>query len=141
MPDAAIKASQITVDKFPDYLFGKIAHGFNLIIEGRTDEVPALFNKQFSLHGVCPDREEFHISEYVAFHTLMSFYFVKIGDISRARTYRNMVDDIDIPESVPVNELILELVDAAVEECVHKLLVDARKSKKLKAELITLLMN
>jgi hypothetical protein len=141
VPEMAIEASQKTIDKFPDYLMGKIAHGYNLINNDRTDEVAALFNHEFSLNQVCPDREEFHISEYVAFHTLMSYYFVKKEDIITARTYRNMVEDIDIPENVPVNEEILELVDIEVEECVHTLLVDTGKDKKARAELIALLVN
>ena len=66
---------------------------------------------------------------------------MKQEDIITARTYRNMVEDIDIPENVPVNEEILELVDIEVEECVHTLLVDTGKDKKARAELIALLVN
>ena len=134
-------ASQIVADKFPDFLMGKIRHSYNLIHAGRTTEVPAIFNNQFSLHGICPDRQEFHISEYVAFHILMSLYFVQIGNIITARTCRNMIFDIEIPENVPVNEEIIDRVDLEIEECVYKLLGGIVKNKKAKADLIALLVN
>ena len=64
-----------TIEKFPNYLFGKISYARYLIANDRLDEVASVFNNETMLSRAFPGRKEFHELEAVAFFRLMGFYY------------------------------------------------------------------
>jgi hypothetical protein len=65
--DKAKKLAQIMYDKFPYYLFAKVAYANYCMEVGRVDEFTRIFEGKSHLKELYPYREEFHVSEFLAF--------------------------------------------------------------------------
>ncbi|MEM8895745.1 MAG: hypothetical protein AAGC88_14275 [Bacteroidota bacterium] len=89
---------------FPDYIFGRV-HKANLLLdEGHHEQVPKVFDNLYSLADLYPNRNEFHVSEFVVFNTVMCRYFMTKDDLLQAWLYYKMIDDIEVPDHMPLAE-------------------------------------
>jgi tetratricopeptide (TPR) repeat protein len=84
---AAKRTLDLTVQQFPDYLFGKIGQIEECLHEGRLDEIQRILNNKYDLKLLYPDRNEFHISEFVSFNAVMAWYFHELGKSEDAKMY------------------------------------------------------
>lgn len=137
----AWKTIQQLRSNFPDYLHGRIVYAEMLLDQGKADEVPAVFNNQYHLKGICPERDTFHISELVAFNTVMADYFFETGDLYMANLYVKMLDQIEIPDNMPMNMILFLKVDVALAKEMESVLREAKQSEEKKQELIAQLVN
>ncbi|WP_162054061.1 tetratricopeptide repeat protein [Pontibacter pamirensis] len=128
-------------EQFPDYLHGKIMYAELLLDQEKADEVPAVFNNQFNLKGVYPNRDMFHISELVMFNFLMADYYLEEGNLYMANMYVKMLDQMEIPDSVSLNMLLLMRVNVALVKEMAPVLQEAKQSEEKKRELIAQLVN
>jgi hypothetical protein len=55
--------------------------------EGRLDEIQRILNNKYDLKLLYPDRNEFHISEFVSFNAVMAWYFHELGKSEDAKMY------------------------------------------------------
>ncbi len=83
------------LERFPDYLFGRLAHARNYLERGDLDKVSEIFEGKFDLKLLYPDRERFHTSEVLNFGSTMAWYFHAKGDRNRAEMYYNLLQQID----------------------------------------------
>ena len=83
------------LERFPDYLFGRIAYARNCLERGDLDKVSEIFEGKFDLKLLYPDRERFHTSEVLNFGYIMAWYFHAKGDRDRAEMYYNILQQID----------------------------------------------
>jgi hypothetical protein len=92
----------------PDYLFGKINYADYCLQDGDLEGFNGIFDGKYDLQLLYPDRDEFHISEAMSFFRLMCSYFLQKGDDERAKTYVNMMEDInpDHPETKVMQEAL-----------------------------------
>jgi hypothetical protein len=99
-----------TYERFPDYLFGKLAYADMCVARGELDEIPVIFNGKYDLSRLCPTRKRFHITEAVAFMGVMGFYSMERGDIERARPYHKVLKSIapDGPHTRRLDQLMRE---------------------------------
>ncbi len=74
----------------PDYLFGKINYADYCLQGGDLEGFHKVFDGEYDLHGLYPDREEFHISEAMSFYSLICQYFILKGDEDEANKYFKM---------------------------------------------------
>ncbi len=127
--------------KFPDYVFGKISLGGLLLEESDFSGFLELFNHQYELKGVFPQREEFHLSEFLAFFTLMGMYFLKTGDVYMAQSYKIMIIEVlgEDMDSMNVNESFFMDLQEAILDQVKDLLSDIEDLSK-REELVALLV-
>ncbi len=132
--------SEIIVDRFPDYFFGKLSHAQLLIENGRIEEVPAVFNGNFALPEAFHNRESFHISEFISFNTVMSMYFFEKDDLNSAYLYYKMNDSIEIPENISLSEPFFNQVDEVILKVVKSLIEDVRAGKLSLNETLVLLV-
>lgn len=124
---------------FPNYLFGKLALAQRLIAHRKLEEVPALFGQQFSLKAIYPERDTFHISEMVAFHTLMCLYFMEKEDLFSAMTHRHLALGMEIPDEISVNWNVFNKLDDKVIDRVKSYLDEIRDDEiKIKETIIQL---
>ncbi len=136
----AQRESGIIVDRFPDYFFGKLSHAQLLIENGRIEEVPAVFNGNFALPEAFPNRENFHISEFISFNTVMSMYFFEKDDINSAYLYCKMNASMEIPENISLSEPFFNQVDEVILKMVKSLIEDVRVGKLSMNETLALLV-
>ncbi|RDV14379.1 hypothetical protein DXT99_14740 [Pontibacter diazotrophicus] len=137
----AWKTIQQLRSKFPDYLHGRIVYAEMLLDQGKADEVPAVFNKQYHLKGIAPERDTFHISELVAFNTVMADYYYETGDLYMANLYVKLLDQIEIPDNMPMNIILFLKINVALAKEMEPVLREAKQSEEKKRELIAQLVN
>ena len=82
---------QETLTRFPDYLFGRIAYATDCLQRGEPEKVPEIFDNQYELKLLYPERERFHISEVMGFYTVLAWYFHTQGERDRAETYYKLL--------------------------------------------------
>lgn len=107
---AVRETAKLTLKLFPSYLFGKIVYARLLIQDGQLEKVPELFNGNYNLKSIYPERTKFHIQEFLAFNILMCYYFLEKDDLYMANLYYSMNTKIDVPEELMMdNEIMFKL--------------------------------
>jgi tetratricopeptide (TPR) repeat protein len=84
-----------TLERFPDYLFGRIAYATDCLQRGETEKVPAIFDGQYELKLLYPERKRFHLAEVLGFCSVMAWYFHTQGEPSRAAMYYELRRQLD----------------------------------------------
>ena len=74
-----------SLEKFPDYLFAKLAYGEYLLTNEDTEGFAKLFDNKFDLKLLYPHRDVFHITEFVLFTALAGWYFCLTDKLEAAR--------------------------------------------------------
>ena len=105
--EEATRVLHDTHERFPDYLFGRTNLAMGLLLSGRAREVPKLFGGTWDLTSIYPGRRTYHVSEAVAFYSVLAFYLAATGDDERART---IYDDI-LCELAPEDSLTQNVGD------------------------------
>lgn len=78
-------------ERHPNYLFAKTNYARICLDKGDLERIPAIFNNKFDLKRLYPRRSRFHISEFVAFASVMSIYLARIGEAKSAEVYYKML--------------------------------------------------
>lgn len=85
-----------TVEKFPDYLFGKTALSEYYLNNGHFKKIPVLFENKFEIvQHFSPGTVVFHISAVKSFYYVIGRYFVKAGKIEMAYKSYFLLYDLD----------------------------------------------
>jgi tetratricopeptide (TPR) repeat protein len=92
--DRAEQIAKKSYERFPNYLFAKLAYADMCVCNGNLDEIPVIFDGKYDLSLVCPNRKRFHVTEAVGFMGVMGYYYLKLGDIERARPYHKMLKSL-----------------------------------------------
>lgn len=116
-----IAISENTVQKFPSYLFGKIAWINILISENRLEEVPLFLKNTWSLNEIIPDRNVFHITEFEDYYATLIRYFIRTGDLRKAQLCFDIISDQENNENEDYPQIkSSNIFDTAVKELVEK---------------------
>ncbi len=91
----AQRVLQETLERFPDYLFGRIAHATDCLQRGETEKVSEIFENKYDLKLLYPKRKRFHASEVLGFFTVMPWYFHSRGEPDHAETYYSLMSQLD----------------------------------------------
>lgn len=86
---------QETLERFPDYLFGRIAYATDCLQRGEAEKVPEIFEGKYELKLLYPKRKRFHIAEVLGFYSVMAWYFHAQGEPSRAEMYYELMRQLD----------------------------------------------
>jgi tetratricopeptide (TPR) repeat protein len=80
------KINKEAVEKFPDYIFAKIALAEYYLRKEMTDEIKELFQGKFHIHHHYSPSDDgfYHISEIRAFYSIIGMYYATIGKIAQA---------------------------------------------------------
>ena len=128
-------------ERFPDYLFGKIAYAQKLLQNGSADKIPALFGGHFDLSSLYPERDSFHISEFITFTAILCFYYLEIGDELIAGIYGTLLKQWAIDPIPDFTSDVLKLLDLRLIMKVLSKLDEASNDAVKREELIALLMS
>ena len=91
----AQRVLQETLERFPDYLFGRIAYATDCLQRGETEKVPEIFDNKYDLKLLYPERKRFHISEVLGFCAAMAWYFHSRAESDRAEMYYKLMRQLD----------------------------------------------
>ncbi|MDM8561664.1 hypothetical protein [Candidatus Parabeggiatoa sp. HSG14] len=86
--------------KHTDYLFAKTNYALHCLRNKKADKIPEIFNNKFDLKLLYPRRNIFHITEFVAFNSVVALYHHKQGHCQIAEKYYQLLKDSD-----PKNQL------------------------------------
>ena len=86
---------QETLERFPDYLFGRISYATNCLQRGDAGKVPEIFEGKYELKLLYPRRKRFHISEVLSFCAVMAWYFHTQEEYNRAETYYELMRQLE----------------------------------------------
>jgi tetratricopeptide (TPR) repeat protein len=105
------RAEQIARDsyeRFPNYLFAKLAYADLCVCRGDLDEIPVIFNGKYDLSLLFPKRKRFHFTEAVGFMGVMGYYFLRKGDVEQAKTYHKILKELapDEPHTKRLDQLM-----------------------------------
>lgn len=87
------KADAVTEENYrknPDYLFARMKYAMICLSREEHGKIPEIFHEKYGLRELYPERNVFHITEFVNFYAVMGFYFKYIGKEEIARKY-NMI--------------------------------------------------
>ena len=109
-----------TLERFPNYLFARVAYATDCLQRGETEKVPEIFNNKYDLKLLYPERKRFHISEVLAFCATMAWYFHSLGEPERPQMYYKVMRQLD-PEHR--NTLFIErlLFSSRLDALLHRL--------------------
>jgi hypothetical protein len=119
--DNARKVLDETLERFPDYLFGRISYANDCLERGELDKVSEIFEGKFELKLLYPERECFHISEVMNFNTLMARYDLARGDRAQAEIRYKLLHQLD-PEHPHTRLVGQALARSRLSEWIGKIL-------------------
>lgn len=93
--DKAFKANRWLVKEHPDYLFGKVNYVGELINNEEFDKIPEELGDDMELQALYPNREEFHVEEFMAFNQSAIPYFLSQDNVEQAEMRLEMMQEID----------------------------------------------
>ncbi len=93
--EESLELLRASIDKFPDYLFLKFNLAHELMTEYKFEAIPGLFDNKFELSMHFPERDSFHISEFIGFQSVMARYYIGIGKKESAKTIYKIMNDIE----------------------------------------------
>ncbi len=91
------KANQVIAEcylKFPDYLFARLNYAGLFLNSGNFERMEEILDHKFELSLLCPGRTKFHITEAIAYASLMGHYFARMGNFHQAEIYYSMLKQL-----------------------------------------------
>ncbi len=112
-PERAFQVAIETNKLFPDYLFGKINYCNALMSLDQHERVLEVFQKPFLLTVQEPTRKVFHLSEVVAFLSLIARYSIREGQVPAAKYCLKAIEKL-APGHSAIAEVKREIDNAAI---------------------------
>jgi hypothetical protein len=128
------------MEQFPDYLFGKVAYAQKLLQTGRADKIPALFGGHSDLSSLYPQRNSFHLSEFITFMTIYCFYYLDKGDDLMAGIYGTALKQWAVDPIAEFTTDVLNMLDLKLQIKVLRKLSEAGEDEVKREQLIALLL-
>lgn len=82
----------LTLERHPEYLFGKVSLALSYYYEEKFDEIPALLGDRLELDALYPQRKVFHISEVMSYYQLVAMY---LNAVDRTQEAWDVIDRMD----------------------------------------------
>jgi hypothetical protein len=105
---------------YPDYLFARVEYADLCLKNGDIETAKDVFKEGFDLHLIYPDRDLFHVSEFLAISGFACHYFFKIGDHEKLhtlfKTMQKLAPEHPATKSVERHFIFPDILDALVDE-------------------------
>lgn len=92
--DARIANDKI-LREHPEYFFARLIKANEYLAENKFEEINDLLGKGINLQDIYPDREIFHITEFLSLQFFAVKYYLKLKDLVQAEIRLQMMADID----------------------------------------------
>ena len=146
--EKAEAAIEEAYQKHPDYHFAKTNYAIQCLRNQAPEKIPAIFDNKFDLGSLYPHRKVFHITELMAFTSVMTLYYDAIGNRSAAKVCYTILQELE-PEHYLTKSLkrklyptfLQKLWDAINKPIQKKLYAFKQQAKKQTASKSTNLNN
>ncbi len=106
--------------KNPTELFPRCDYGVHQIKYHKNHKiVPSLLDETFNLHELYPGRDQFHVTEIMAFYQALGLYFVCEGDYKTAKLLVDTLKDIDCAQTEAVEDIEHALLDVKIKQAMR----------------------
>ena len=102
--DAADRLARRNIQLHPDYLFARTNYAQMLLSQGKLEEAKALFQNKWDLTLLYPQRDIFHISEFLAFGRVAVECLMRSGEDHAAHLIYNAMKKM-----APENDIVRDL--------------------------------
>jgi tetratricopeptide (TPR) repeat protein len=120
-----------TLEKFPDYLFGKISFAEYYLNKGDYKKIPEILEGKLELHQHYPkDVNLFHISEVRSFYSVVGCYYARANKIARALLYYFLLEEID-PEHYATQRLGNEIISIEIKKIRQRIKANLGSRKRI----------
>jgi tetratricopeptide (TPR) repeat protein len=83
-----------TCEKFPDYLFGRVAKAKFFYKEGKPKEAFEAIGNSLTIKQLYPHRDVFHVSEVKVFEDVLVTHFYFMRDLEQAEYHLKIIEKI-----------------------------------------------
>lgn len=91
----AFKANRWLVKEHPDYLYGKLNLAAEYLDTEELEKIPEILGELLELKALYPQRETFHIEEFIAFNQIAALYFLSQDNLEQAEIRIDMMKEVD----------------------------------------------
>lgn len=109
--EKANQANRWLVKEHPNYLYGRLNLAGQYIFEEKFEEAEKLLGKALDLQEMYPDREVFHVGEWLSYLNVSCHYLFAIGNLKAAASRINMANEF-LPDHPIVQKLMAHLETA-----------------------------
>ncbi|MCC5937315.1 MAG: hypothetical protein JJU34_08540 [Lunatimonas sp.] len=127
-----------TLERFPDYFFAKLDLIDAMLVTGEEFDLADVFGGATNLSTIFPNRNLFHASEVIKFHTLMIRYHLHLKQQVKAYAYYTEVVDLRLDDRLPP-PVLKELMETCSLEAIAVLSL-AEENPAYREELIDVLL-
>ena len=108
--DKANAVNEKTLAEHPDYLIGIINRAAGYLMAEEYEKIPEVLGHMLEIGELQPDREKFHIIEYMSFNKIVVLYACAIENIELAKNRFELMEKIapERPETEETREAIKE---------------------------------
>ena len=102
---------------FPEYLYARINYADLLMDDEKPEEAFDLFDRQYSLDRVYPDRQTFHYTEVLTYYGFLARYSLSVGEPDKAASYVQamyLIDEDHMQTTVTERMVGAELLSRAI---------------------------
>lgn len=95
--DQKIQAHRVLhqmLEKFPEYLYGKVYLAQYYQHCGENHRVPEAFNYAYDLQELYPERSVFHVGEFEAFYVTYAKYYIKTEEFRKAEQAISLLEQV-----------------------------------------------
>jgi tetratricopeptide (TPR) repeat protein len=107
----SIELRKEILERFPDYLFARMARANLCFLQGEADKVLDCFDGCTTLPELYPERDVFHVSEVITFSATIGRYYCAIGQLVPAMVLYDMCSGF-VEEEVEEHPWVSQLSDA-----------------------------
>lgn len=93
--EKAFKLNQSLQKEHPNYFFGKINLAAEYLISQEFHKIPEILGEEMELQDLYPDRDTFHIGEFISFYQISGLYYLYTDDLEQAEIRLEMLQEID----------------------------------------------
>ena len=91
----AMEVNDLILETNPDYLFARLNKASQFHEEGEYEKMQEILGKGFDLKTLYPDREVFHISEFMGMQELAVRYYTATGNFDQANKRLELMQELD----------------------------------------------
>lgn len=92
---SAERETTLLYEREPDYLFARVAMAQFCLHRGEIHRVAELFDHKLDLKLLYPQRNVFHLSEFLAFARVMVEYYLRKNEHCAAVRYHELMEEMD----------------------------------------------
>ncbi len=106
--DQFLKTTQEMIAAHPAYLFGSLNMASYYLEQEDYEKTRAALGEKLELRELAPQREIFHVTEFVSYYRLAGHYYIETDNIDKAIEVQEMLAEIDEDRAREISMAILK---------------------------------